>query len=170
MGRVKRRCGRHSALRRSHVRHEEQQPGRNGTQYRAADGSPAAAAGPEHQRRCQARSDPDPCVAAPQLERGGQVLQDQVAPKVSAALSSAAQHVDPGQPKPRQWRKVAAFSLLAAAGIVTALAGIRRRANAAAPAAEPAGSDTAPADTTPEDAAPGPEDAAPGSEDTAPGP
>ena len=53
--------------------------------------------------------------AAPQLERGGQVLQDQVAPKVSAALSSAAQHVDPGQPKPRQWRKVAAFSLLAAA-------------------------------------------------------
>jgi len=108
--------------------------------------------------------------AAPQLERGGQVLQDQVAPKVSAALSSAAHRVDPGQPKPRQWRKVAAFSLLAAAGIVTALAGIRRRANAAAPAAEPAGSDTAPADTTPEDAAPGPEDAAPGPEDTAPGP
>jgi len=89
--------------------------------------------------------------AAPQLERGGQVLQDQVAPKVSAALSSAAHRVDPGQPKPRQWRKVAAFSLLAAAGIVTALAGIRRRANAAAPAAEPAGSDTAPTNQPPTD-------------------
>jgi hypothetical protein len=104
--------------------------------------------------------------AAPQLERGGQVLQDQVAPKVSAALSSAAQHVDPGQPKPRQWRKVAAFSLLAAAGIVTALAGFRRRANAAAPAAEPADTDTAPADTAAEDTAA--EDAA--AEDAAPGP
>ena len=97
--------------------------------------------------------------AAPQLERGGQVLQDQVAPKVSAALSSAAHHVDPGQPKPRQWRKVAAFSLLAAAGIVTALAGLRRHASAAAPVEEPASSDTAPADTTDADAAPGPEEA-----------
>jgi hypothetical protein len=97
--------------------------------------------------------------AAPQLERGGQVLQDQVAPAVSAALSSAAHHVDPGQPKPRQWRKVAAFSLLAVAGIVTALAGFRRHANAAAPAEETTASDTAPADgpadTTAGEAAPG---------------
>lgn len=77
--------------------------------------------------------------AAPQLERGGQVLQHQVAPKVSSALSSAAHRVDPGQPKPRQWRKAAAFSLLAAAGVVTALAGIRRRTSAAAPAADTGG-------------------------------
>ena len=103
--------------------------------------------------------------AAPQLERGGQVLQDQVAPKVSSALSSAAQRVDPGQPKPRQWRKVAAFSLLAVAGVVTALAGFRRHASASAPAEEPAaaeepagGDGTAPAGTA-EDAAPGPEGA-----------
>ncbi len=77
--------------------------------------------------------------AAPQLERGGQVLQDQVAPKVSAALSSAAHRVDPAQPKPRQWRKAVAFSLLAAAGVVTALAGIRRRTSAPAPASDTAG-------------------------------
>jgi hypothetical protein len=101
--------------------------------------------------------------AAPQLERGGQVLQNQVAPAVSAALSTAAHRVDPGQPKPRQWRKVAAFSLLAAAGVVTALAGFRRYASAAAPAEETTDSDTAPADspadTTTGEAAPGSEDA-----------
>ncbi len=74
--------------------------------------------------------------AAPQLERGGQVLQHQVAPAVSAALSSAAHRVDPGQPKPRQWRKAVAFSLLAAAGVMTALAGFRRRTSTPAPAGE----------------------------------
>jgi hypothetical protein len=94
--------------------------------------------------------------AAPQLERGGQVLQDQVAPKVSAALSTAAHHVDPGQPKPRQWRKVAAFSLLAAAGVVTALAGFRRYSAATTPAEE----ETAPEDTASPDTADG--EAAPG--------
>ncbi len=87
--------------------------------------------------------------AAPQLERGGQVLEHQVAPKVSAALSSAAHRVDPGQPKPRQWRKVTAFSLLAAAGVVTALAGFRRHASATAAAEEETtASDTAQADTS----------------------
>jgi hypothetical protein len=100
--------------------------------------------------------------AAPQLERGGEVLQNQLAPAVSAALSSAAHRVDPGQPKPRQWRKVAAFSLLAAAGVVTALAGFRLRASAAAPAEETTASDTAPdggpADTTAGEAAPGSEE------------
>ncbi len=99
--------------------------------------------------------------AAPQLERGGQVLQHQVAPAVSAALSSAAHRVDPGQPKPRQWRKVAAFSLLAAAGVVTALAGFRRHATATAPAdEETAPGGTASADTSGGEAAPG------GSEET----
>lgn len=96
--------------------------------------------------------------AAPQLERGGQVLQHEVAPRVSAALSSAAHHVDPGQPKPRQWRKVAAFSLLAAAGVVTALAGFRRHASATAPAGEPTASDTAPDATTADGTTPGSEE------------
>ena len=95
--------------------------------------------------------------AAPQLERGGQALQHQVAPKVSAALSTAAHHVDPGQPKPRQWRKVAAFSLLAAAGVVTALAGFRRYSAATTPAEEETapGDTTASADTADGEAAPG---------------
>ncbi len=99
--------------------------------------------------------------AAPQLERGGQVLQDQVAPKVSAALSTAAHHVDPGQPKPRQWRKVAAFSLLAAAGVVTALAGFRRYSAATTPVEE----ETAPGDTASPDTADG--EAAPGGSEEA---
>jgi hypothetical protein len=97
--------------------------------------------------------------AAPQLERGGQVLQHQVAPAVSAALSTAAHRVDPGQPKPRQWRKVTAFSLLAAAGVVTALAGFRRHASAAAPAEEATTSDTNPADASDGETAPGSEEA-----------
>jgi hypothetical protein len=98
--------------------------------------------------------------AAPQLERGGQALQHQVAPKVSAALSTAAHHVDPGQPKPRQWRKVAAFSLLAAAGVVTALAGFRRHS-----ATTPAEEETAPGDTASTDTADG--EAAPGGSEEA---
>jgi hypothetical protein len=83
--------------------------------------------------------------AAPQLERGGQVLQHQVAPKVSAALSSAAHRIDPGQPKSRQWRKAAAFSLLAAAGAVTAVARFRRSGSAPAPADDTTTGDAAPA-------------------------
>ena len=35
--------------------------------------------------------------AAPQLERTGQALQDKVAPKVSAMLSSAADRIEPGR-------------------------------------------------------------------------
>ncbi|HEY6274750.1 MAG TPA: hypothetical protein VIX86_00325 [Streptosporangiaceae bacterium] len=83
--------------------------------------------------------------AAPQIERGGQVLQHQVAPKVSAALSSAAHRIEPGQPKPRPWRKAVAFSLLAAAGAVTALTRLRRHTSAATPADGPTADDTAPA-------------------------
>jgi hypothetical protein len=86
--------------------------------------------------------------AAPQLERGGQVLQHQVAPAVSNALSSAAHRVDPGQPKPRQWRKIAAFSLLAAAGVVTALAGFRRHSTATTPAKEESAPDGASTDSS----------------------
>jgi hypothetical protein len=93
--------------------------------------------------------------AAPQLERGGQALQHQVAPAVSNALSSAAHRVDPGQPKPRQWRKITAFSLLAAAGVVTALAGFRRHSSATAPAeGETAPGGSASADTSDDEAAP----------------
>jgi hypothetical protein len=63
--------------------------------------------------------------AAPQVEHSGQVLQDTVAPKVSAALSSAAKRIDPAQPRYRRWKKPAGFATLTAAG--GALAAFLRR-------------------------------------------
>src|SRR5260370_1158787 len=53
--------------------------------------------------------------AAPQVERTGQVLQDSVAPKVSALLSSAAQRLEPAEPPRRRWRKLAGISMITAA-------------------------------------------------------
>lgn len=54
--------------------------------------------------------------AAPQVERSGHVLQDTVAPKVSAMLSSAARRIDPAQPRHRRWKKPAGLATLTAAG------------------------------------------------------
>src|SRR5260221_3771341 len=60
--------------------------------------------------------------AAPMVERTGQALQDNVAPKVSAMLSSAAQRLEPAKPPRRRWRKLAVLSMLtAAASVVAAL-------------------------------------------------
>jgi hypothetical protein len=58
--------------------------------------------------------------AAPQVERAGHVLEDSVAPKVSAMLSSAAQRLDPVEPRRRRWRKLAGISLLTAAASAVA--------------------------------------------------
>lgn len=54
--------------------------------------------------------------AAPQVERSGQALQDTVAPKVSAILSSAAKRIDPAQPRYRRWQKSLGLATLTAAG------------------------------------------------------
>lgn len=54
--------------------------------------------------------------AAPQVKRSGQALQDTVAPKVSAALSSAAKRIDPAQPRQRQWSKPVSLATITAAG------------------------------------------------------
>jgi hypothetical protein len=61
--------------------------------------------------------------AAPQVERTGQFLQHVAAPKVSAALSSAAQKIEPAQPsRRRRWTKRAgAAGLLAAVGAAAAM-------------------------------------------------
>jgi hypothetical protein len=61
--------------------------------------------------------------AAPQMEHTGQVLQDSVAPKVAAALTSTARRLEPDKPRGR-WRKVAGISaaIAAAAGISAAIA------------------------------------------------
>jgi hypothetical protein len=67
--------------------------------------------------------------AAPQVERTGQVLQDTVAPKVSALLSSAAQRLDPAEPRRRRWpKRIGAATLTAAASAAVAFIRSRRRA------------------------------------------
>jgi hypothetical protein len=78
--------------------------------------------------------------AAPQVERSGRVLQNTVAPKVSAMLSSAAKRLDPGRPRQRRWQKpVGMASLTAAGGAVAAyLRGRRKPADQAAPPPAPA--------------------------------
>jgi hypothetical protein len=66
--------------------------------------------------------------AAPMAERTGQALQDNVAPKLSAMLSSAAQRLEPAKPPSRRWRKLAVLSMLAAAAsVVAAVARSRKK-------------------------------------------
>jgi hypothetical protein len=65
--------------------------------------------------------------AAPHVERAGKALENSVAPKVSAMLSSAAQRIEPAKPRRRRWRKLAGISLTtAASGAVAAV--VRNRA------------------------------------------
>jgi hypothetical protein len=64
--------------------------------------------------------------AAPQVERTGQVLQDNVAPKVSALLSSAAERLEPAKPPRRRWRTLVGISMITAAASAVA-AVVRRR-------------------------------------------
>jgi len=79
--------------------------------------------------------------AAPQVERSSKVLQEKVAPKVSAALSSAAKRLDPAKPRHRRWRKPAGMATLTAAGGAAA-AFLRNRMKNGRPAAH-----TGPADS-----------------------
>jgi hypothetical protein len=66
--------------------------------------------------------------AAPQLERTGQALQDNVAPKMSAMLSSAAKRIDPAKPKSGQWRLPVGIAAALAAAASAAAAIIGRQA------------------------------------------
>jgi hypothetical protein len=60
--------------------------------------------------------------AAPQVERTGEFLQEVAAPKVSAALSSAAHKIEPARPLRRRWTwRAGAAGLLAAAGAAAAV-------------------------------------------------
>src|SRR5260370_20221422 len=78
--------------------------------------------------------------AAPQVERTGQVLQDSVAPQVSALLSSAAQRLQPAKPPGRRWRKLAGISMMKAAASARA-AGVPSRAKPDLTPAARAGAD-----------------------------
>ena len=58
--------------------------------------------------------------AAPRVERTGQVLEESVAPKVSALLSSAAQRLEPDTPQHRRWRTPIVIAVAAAAACAAA--------------------------------------------------
>src|SRR6266487_4137144 len=75
--------------------------------------------------------------AAPQVERTGQVLQDSIAPKLSALLSSAARRLEPAKPPRPRWRKLAVVSVLtAAAGAAAAFVRNRKKPDVTTSAAE----------------------------------
>ena len=66
--------------------------------------------------------------AARMVDRTGRVLRDNVAAKVSAMWSSAAQRLEPAKPPSRRWRKLAGISMLtAAASAAAALARSRKK-------------------------------------------
>jgi hypothetical protein len=84
--------------------------------------------------------------AAPRIERTGQVLQDSVAPKVSAWLSAAARRLEPAQPQRARWRTLAGVSVLtAAAGVAAAFARNRHKPDSLASVAETDAGNVAPA-------------------------
>jgi hypothetical protein len=84
--------------------------------------------------------------AAPQVEHAGQVLQDSVAPKVSALLSAAARRLEPAKPRRGRWRKLAGVSMLAAAaGVVAAVVRNRRKPEVTTSAAGADADDVTPA-------------------------
>jgi len=83
----------------------------------------AAAAAAARQGTYSARS-----WAAPRLERTGQTLERQVAPRMAAMLSSAARRIDPAPAKRRRWPFVTAGLMLAAGLCGTAAYLVNRRA------------------------------------------
>jgi hypothetical protein len=84
--------------------------------------------------------------AAPRVERTGQVLQDSVAPTVSAWLSRAARRLEPAKPQRQRWRKLAGiFVLAAAAGAAAALVRNHKKPDSTTPAAVTDAGDVAPA-------------------------
>jgi hypothetical protein len=79
--------------------------------------------------------------AAPQVDRTGQILQDSVAPRVSALLSSAARRLEPAKPKRRHGRDLAVSSALTAAATAVAAIVLNRRKPHVAPSADEADTD-----------------------------
>jgi len=71
--------------------------------------------------------------AAPRLERTGHTLEDQVAPRMAAMLSAAAQRIEPAQARRRRWPVLAAGLITAAGLSATAAYLLKRRAAAHAP-------------------------------------
>ena len=76
--------------------------------------------------------------AAPRVARSGQVLQDDIAPKVADMLSSAARRIEPEKPRSRNWWTLSGIAILIAAAATAAAAALRKRSSTAStiPAAE----------------------------------
>ncbi len=104
----------------------------------AAHVKPVAASAAEAARR-RVRSTRS--WAAPQVDRTGQILQDSVAPKISAFLSSAARQLDPAKPKRRHGRKLAVSSALTAAATAVAAIVLNRRKPEVTPSTDEADAD-----------------------------
>ena len=74
--------------------------------------------------------------AAPQVEHTGKVLQETVAPKVSDALSAAAERIDPNKPKRGRWRLPVGIAAAIAAAASGAAAALRKRSKTASSAGD----------------------------------
>jgi hypothetical protein len=83
--------------------------------------------------------------AAPRVERTGQVLQEDVAPKVADMLSEAARRIEPDKPRSRNWWTLSGIAVLLAAAAAAAAAALRKRSTVAstAPAADADTAETA---------------------------
>jgi hypothetical protein len=83
--------------------------------------------------------------AAPQVERAGRVVQDRVAPRISALLSSAARRLEPARPQRRRWPKlVGGSAFTAAVAAVAALVRSRMKRDSASSAADADADDVKP--------------------------
>lgn len=89
--------------------------------------------------------------AGPRVERTGQVLQDNVTPKVSAMLSAAGKRLEPAKQRSPRWRKLTGISLSATAAGSAIAAFIRQRIKSgnANSQAGPEPEDTVPAEKWP---------------------
>lgn len=79
--------------------------------------------------------------AAPQVERTGKVLEDTVAPKVSAMLSSAAERIDPARPRRGRWRLPIGIAAALSAAAGAAAAALRNRSRTTSASSTPDMSD-----------------------------
>lgn len=65
--------------------------------------------------------------AAPRVDRMGHALQEQVAPRMSAMMSTAARKIEPASRTRRRWPIIAAGMVVIAGGLAAAAAVLNRR-------------------------------------------
>jgi hypothetical protein len=90
---------------------------------------------------------------APRLDSVGQALQEQMAPQLAAALSSAARRIEPPRPRRRRWPAFVASAIVFAGGSATAVIIMNRRNSQPATEAGEPGETASTSDAAPEMAA-----------------